>query len=220
MATPALVLDALREHLEPTLLRKRLPSILQLAAHLTLVRQRITQEASMLEAALADMDVDQRGIEVLHRLSVADGDALFELSLDMRREQLLSALAGGKVATVQGLVEQYLPAVETADTHKHIYVRAMEGHQVPLMAEVRAEVLGLVEAIKAGEEAEIRLGKGLNELGREMLVVAEAVVEDAGAFMALFPGERRRESLPAPRRDITRRNAPRMTMPARVSAFD
>ncbi|BEI82056.1 hypothetical protein CcaverHIS002_0212160 [Cutaneotrichosporon cavernicola] len=220
MATPALVLDALREHLEPTLLTKRLPSVLQLAAHLTLVRQRITHEASMLEAALADLDVDQTGMETLHRLSVADGDALFEISLDMRREQLLSALAAGKVATVEGLVEQYLPEVETTDSHKHIYVRAMEVHQVSVMAEVRKEVLELVQATKAGQQPQILLGQTLNELGVEMMGVARSVVEDAEAFMALFPGERRRESLPMPRRDIPRRHAPRMTMPAPASTFD
>ncbi|BEJ05404.1 hypothetical protein CcaverHIS641_0212210 [Cutaneotrichosporon cavernicola] len=190
MATPALVLDALREHLEPTLLTKRLPSVLQLAAHLTLVRQRITHEASMLEAALADLD------------------------------QLLSALAAGKVATVEGLVEQYLPEVETTDSHKHIYVRAMEVHQVSVMAEVRKEVLELVQATKAGQQPQILLGQTLNELGVEMMGVARSVVEDAEAFMALFPGERRRESLPMPRRDIPRRHAPRMTMPAPASTFD
>ncbi|KLT41108.1 hypothetical protein CC85DRAFT_286798 [Cutaneotrichosporon oleaginosum] len=217
--TPARVLEALREHLEPALLTKRLPSVLQLAVHLSLVRQRITAEAAMLESALSDLDVDPAGMATLHRLAVADGDALFDLSLDMRREQLLVALAAGKTSIVEGLLEQYLPAVgSVADAAgKHIYVRAMEEHQIPRMAQVRAEIIELVAAVKTGEKPDIPFGQPLNELARDMMAAAEAVVEDADEFMGLFPTSRRRGSVPMQSKDNPRKHAPRMTMPSQAS---
>lgn len=87
-ATPHLVLAALREDLEPAPIPKRLPTILQLAAHLTLVGQRIAHEATMLVGAFAEQKQAVVGeqMNTLTRLANRDNSELFYLSLDMRRE--------------------------------------------------------------------------------------------------------------------------------------
>lgn len=95
-ASPAAVLAALREDLEPSPVPKRLPTILQLAAHLTLVGQVVAREAAMLVGAFDEMEegmgVVPEQMRVLHRLASRDNNALFHLSLDMRRE--VSACVG------------------------------------------------------------------------------------------------------------------------------
>jgi hypothetical protein len=51
----------------------------------------------------------------------------------------------------EDLLEQYVPVVATLEEAKgkHIYVRAMEAHQLERMAEARAEVQALIAAVKA-----------------------------------------------------------------------
>lgn len=90
-ASPQAVLAALREDLEPSPISKRLPTIIQLAAHLQLVAQQIAHEATILVGAFDQLraqgvQVAPEQLNALMRLAARDNDELFDLSMDMRIE--------------------------------------------------------------------------------------------------------------------------------------
>ncbi|WOO85200.1 uncharacterized protein LOC62_06G008699 [Vanrija pseudolonga] len=211
LASPESVLEALRVHIQPTLIVTRIPNVLKLYAHLELVSDALQEQAAKgLEIAKDGLEAEA-DISILKRCAKRDRGYMVMLPWLLCKAHLRLIIMSPKTAhqdSAPNVLDNYFPpssAISATDPDKlSIFVGCLRPDDVDLMDDWRTEVSSWIKDASrarnnglppptidpvltpkpstAGEPGD----KDIQTIADWMLKEAEAIVRLAHEYNAMF----------------------------------